>query len=466
VNGWCKWMHMSGRATWLGIFVVLFRPGAGAQVTAIPTDERLSEPMGDSTTKAQWLSELAGDRQAAAAQPGNAEAYLTLGRALHALGEADAAAQALDHALELQPKLAGALTERGVIFADAEKWQQAMEMFRRATEAAPELPSAHLWLGDMLLRTGDFAGAGTEFSTVLRLDPGNSGACQGQGLVAIQEGDFDRAAEAFRQALAIRPGYVDAEEGLAHALTRAHKWQEAADLLRKLVAARPDSSADAVDYGTALARLGDRTAAEAQFSRARQLSDQELILLRAKGENNWGITLRSEHRNEEAAAAFRQALADDPEFCEARDNLGGVLWIQNDAAAAMPEFQTAVHCNPQLASAHNNLGTALLYSSHNLDGATSEFRTAVALKPGFALAHLNLGKALAANQKLAEAEPEFRTAIALEPEQAAAHVGLGLVLAERRNGMTPEARSELNEGLRLDPSLRSAIPRLYLAQLP
>jgi tetratricopeptide (TPR) repeat protein len=463
-----KWLSRIRRSISMGpaILILALQPGIRAQVTAVPTEERLAEPLSNSKTEAQWLSELTADRQATATNPRNAERYLTLGRALHALGENDSAAKALDHALELQPGLAEALVEQGAILADAEKWPQALGMFRRATELAPNLPAAHLWLGDMLLRTGDFTGAGAEFTTILRLDPGNSGAYQGLGLVAMQQGNFDQAAQAFRQALAIRPEYIDAEEGLAHALTLEHQWQEVADLLSKLVAVRPASSADAVDYGTVLARLGDRTAAEEQFSRARELSDQELILLRTKGENNWGITLRSEHRNEEAEAAFRRALDDDPGFCEAHDNLGGVLWLQNNAASATSEFRAAVSCNPHLASAHNNLGTVLLYSSHDLDGAIREFRTAVTLQPGLALAHLNLGKALAARQMLAAAEPEFRTVIALDPGQAAAHVGLGLVLADEKNRVTSEARAELDEGLRLDPGLRSAIPQQYLAQLP
>jgi tetratricopeptide (TPR) repeat protein len=211
--------------------------------------------------------------------------------------------------------------------------------------------------------------------------------------------------------------------------------------------------------------MGDKAGAEAQFARARKLSDSELILLRAQGDNNWGVTLRSEGKTEDAAAAFRRALDDDPAFCEAHDNLGGVLWMQKNAAAATSEFQAAVGCDPNLASAHNNLGNALLYSAHDLDGAITQFRAAVTLRPGFALAHLNLAKTLAARHQFPEAESEFRSAIMIQPTLAAAHVGLGLVLAATANNLSPEARAEMEKGLQLDPGLRALIPPSWLAEL-
>jgi protein O-GlcNAc transferase len=316
-----------------------------------------------------------------------------------------------------------------------------------------------------LLRTGEFDGAAGEFRTVLRLDAKNAGAWQGLGLVHLQEGNIDEAGQDFRHALAIRPGYIDAEKGLAHALAAAHQWPEAAALLKSLLAANPNSSEETVALGNVLARMGDKDGAEKQFARGRELANDELILLRAKGENNWGVTLRKDGKSGEAAKAFRQALAEDPRFCEAHDNLGGVLWLQKDAAAAISEFQAAVQCDPSLASARNNLGTALLYSDHDLDKAIAEFRAAVALRPGFALAHLNLGKALATKQDFADAETEFRRAILIEPELAAAHMGLGMVLAAKTSIVSGEARAEMETALHLDPALRDVIPQAYLVQM-
>jgi tetratricopeptide (TPR) repeat protein len=190
-----------------------------------------------------------------------------------------------------------------------------------------------------------------------------------------------------------------------------------------------------------------------------------LIRLRAQGDCNWGVALRNEGRLQEAVAAFRRALDDDPAYCDAHDDLGEVLWMQKDSIGALSEFQAAVACSPDSASARNNLGASLLYYRHDIAGAIEQFRAAVSAKPGFTLAHLNLGKALAAKQEFAEAESQLRAAVAIDPELAAAHVNLGLVLAAKSDGKSEEAEVEMQKGLTLDPRLRDIIPQKYLAHL-
>jgi tetratricopeptide (TPR) repeat protein len=437
-----------------------------AQMTAISGDQHLAGPPGDSKTEKQWLAQVDSERRLLNSHPDSARDQLLLGQALQALDETEGAARAFDRALELDPKLAEAMVEKGLMLADQTEWSRAANLFRRAAAASPGYSLAHLALGDMLLRTGEFDGCVQELKTVLRLDAASSGAYQGLGLVHLQQGDFDQAVDDFRRALAIKPGFLDAEKGLGHALAAAHKWPEAAAWLRRVLAANPNSTQEIATLGNVLARLGDQAGAQAEFARARELSDQEALLLRAKGENNWGVALRKEGKLADAAAAFRRALDEDSSFCEAHDNLGSLLWLLKDSASAMTEFQSAVRCDPNLASARNNFGTALLYHNHDMEKASEQFRAAVSLRPGFALAHLNLGKVLAAQQDWAQAEPEFRHAILLDPDLAAAHVGLGLVLATKQSSMSAEARAEMEKGLRLDPNLRALIPESYLGQLP
>lgn len=156
--------------------------------------------------------------------------------------------------------------------------------------------------------------------------------------------------------------------------------------------------------------------------------------------------------------AFRRALEEDPDFCDAEDDLGEVLWMQKDLAGALSEFHAAVQCNPGSGTAQNNLGAALLYYSHDVDRAIEHLRAAVNSKPGFALARLNLGKALAAKQDFSAAEPELRAAMAIDPELAAAHLNLGLLLAAKEGSMSAEAQQELQTGLRLDPRLSRLDP--------
>jgi tetratricopeptide (TPR) repeat protein len=446
------------------LIFILFPPRSCAQVSGFSTDQHLTNPRAASATQQQMLADVATARQMLDSHP-SAEANLSLGRVLRALGETDDASKYFDRSLELDSKLAEAWFEKGQIISDSGDWAKAADYFRHSAAISPNYAPAHLALGEMLLRIGDFENAKNELMTTLRLDPNSAGAHQGLGLIALQEGKPDAAADEFRSALAIRPGNTDAEGDLARAFAGQHKWADAAALLKSLLAANPNSIEEATSLGTALLNIGDKSGAAEQFAQARELSNKETRLLRAKGDSNWGVALRNEGKFEDAAAAFHRAIDDDPDYCDAHDDLGEVLWMQKDMAGALSEFQTAVRCNPEFALARNNLAITLLYYKHDVDGAVEQLRAALSARPGFALAHLNLGKALAAKQDFAPAESEVRSALAIDPSLAAAHVVLGLVLVSRSGIVSGEAETEIEKGLQLDPKLREMIPQQYLSSL-
>jgi tetratricopeptide (TPR) repeat protein len=451
--------------TFAGFLIcILLSPPSCAQVSGFSADQHLTSSGAASKTQQQLLADVASARQMLDSHP-SAEANLSLGRALKALGDTDEASKFFDQALALDPKFAEAWFEKGQIVADHGDWAKAVDCFRHSVATTPNYAPAPLALGEMLLRIGDFDNAENELTTALRLDPNSAGAHQGLGLIALQEGKPDTAADEFRSALVARAGYTDAEEGLARAFASQHKWADAATLLKTLVATNPNSIEDTTSLGTALSNIGDKAGATEQFARARELSNKETTLLRAKGDSNWGVALRNEGKLQDAASAFRRAIADDPGYCDAHDDLGEVLWMQKDVAGALSEFEVAVRCNPELALARNNLAIALLYDKHDVDRAVEQLRAALSAKPGFALAHLNLGKALAAKQDFTDAESEVRSALAIDPALAAAHVVLGLVLASRNGNVSPEAEAEMEKGLQLDPKLREMIPQQYLALL-
>jgi tetratricopeptide (TPR) repeat protein len=91
---------------------------------------------------------------------------------------------------------------------------------------------------------------------------------------------------------------------------------------------------------------------------------------------------------------------------------------------------------------------------------------AVALQPQIPSAHYNLGLALQNNGQLDEAIPEYREAIRLKEDHAEAHFNLGLALGMQ--GRLNEAIDEYRRGIRLKPDdaqLRNTLARL-LATCP
>jgi len=446
------------------VAVIVLGASLLAQVAGFPADEHLTVSPAEAKTQQQLVMELMSARQADEKQA-SAENDFVLGRALKAMGETDASAKLFDRALTKNPRLSDVWLEKGLSAADRGDWSKAAELFHHALSNDSGNGRAHLALGEMLLRIGDFEGAAKEFKTASQIHRGSCGPHQGLGLVRLQQGNAENAEAEFRTALAICTGSSEAKKGLARALAYEHKWQEAAALLQNLVTANPNSSEAVFSLATALANLGDKAGSEREFARARELSQKELIGLRAKGDRNWGVALRNDGKLQDAAIAFRHALEEDPTLCDARDDLGEVRWMQKDLAGALSEFGAAVQCDPGSATAQNNLGAALLYYRYDVENALPHLRIAVSSKPGFALARLNLGKALAAKQDFSAAEAELRAAVAIAPDLAAAHLNLGLILAKKAGSLSAEAQSELRTALRLDPRLSDSIPRQDMANL-
>ncbi len=129
----------------------------------------------------------------------------------------------------------------------------------------------------------------------------------------------------------------------------------------------------------------------------------------------------------ETVACCRQALQWKPELAEAHNNLGSALKAQGKLDEAVACYRRALELKSNYPEAHNNLGAAL-HDQGKLDEAAACYRRALELKPDYAETHNNLGIALAEAGDLQLAEASFRTALRHNPRFALAHYKLAELL--------------------------------------
>jgi tetratricopeptide (TPR) repeat protein len=205
----------------------------------------------------------------------------------------------------------------------------------------------------------------------------------------------------------------------------------------------------------------------------------------ALAEHNLGsYLLDAPGRLPEAIRHLQAALRINPDSASAHSDLGSALARTGRTMEAIPEFQAALRLNPNSAIVHNNLANALLDTGRRFD-AIAEYRYALSLDPGYADARRNLaiaqqapaadsaeahysaGVDLSHAGRLAEAIAEFDTALRLHPDYAEAQNNLGVALSQMPQ-RAPEALAHFQAAVRLNPDYADARFNLgvALSQIP
>jgi tetratricopeptide (TPR) repeat protein len=177
--------------------------------------------------------------------------------------------------------LAGAMALMGCIFLTPLQilyWHDSYTLFRRAVEVTDGNYLAYYNLGCYSKDMGDDALAIRYFQIALATESDrliwadHSRAYNNLGFIYLRHGDIPGAVTNFEMALKIRPRYPEAYYNLGCAFLSNNQPDVALDCLRRAEALNPTVAEVYSKLGDTLARLGRKTEAAEQYTRARQLS--------------------------------------------------------------------------------------------------------------------------------------------------------------------------------------------------
>jgi tetratricopeptide (TPR) repeat protein len=246
-------------------------------------------------------------------------------------------------------------------------------------------------------------------------------------------GQLREAAQIYRQLLETDSAHVETLCLLGSACDALGKPQEAANWLRQAVRLQGDNAETRNYLGAVLAEQGLLDEAIVHFQQACRLRPDSVPVAnnlrdaRAARHNQQGLSLAAAGKHDHAAACYRQALAEHPDYGPALINLGNVLKELGQVDEAVACYRRVLELAPDSAEAHHNLGL-VAKDRGSYDEAAAHYRRALALKPDSAQAHYGLALVLVLQNKLAEAEACYRSALTLAPTDANAHFGLACVL--------------------------------------
>ncbi|TAF01407.1 MAG: tetratricopeptide repeat protein [Oscillatoriales cyanobacterium] len=146
-----------------------------------------------------------------------------------------------------------------------------------------------------------------------------------------------------------------------------------------------------------------------------------------KALNNLGATLQQQGELQSAIVYFQQALSFNANYVSALVNLGAAMQAKCQPADAQRLYQRAIEAEPNNPKGHYNLGNSYL-AAGKIEQAISSFELAISLQPNYVEALTNLGSAVELLGDVNRAISYYNQALALDPNCVKAHFNLGLVL--------------------------------------
>ncbi|MCX7426936.1 MAG: tetratricopeptide repeat protein [Planctomycetia bacterium] len=250
----------------------------------------------------------------------------------------------------------------------------------------------------------------------------------------------DDAIKHYQKALELDPGCAEAHNGLGLVLTGKRQYDEATAHYRKALELKPD-------YAEVYCNLGNcHWAARQSVDKAAEQAQREAAMQQAAAK---------------AIEDYESALKIKPDYAEAHNGLGLVLAARGRADEATGHYQKAAALKPDYAEVHNNMGS-LLAGQGRSGEAVVFLRKAIELKWDYPEAHVNLAKTLARRGESEEAIHEYERALLFRSDDAETHNSVGELWAQKKQ--TDEAIEHFQQALKINPDYAEAKKNLEAAQ--
>ncbi|RJT33368.1 YaiO family outer membrane beta-barrel protein [Mesorhizobium waimense] len=302
----------------------------------------------------------------------------------------------------------------GVKARQAQNFDEAADLLRRALALKPDNADALVQLGFAELGRNDLPAAREAFSKALSLAPAYLDASFGMAQIEFRSGNIEAALPLAEKVSRAEPGNADA----ATLVANIRKAQQARSSKAKPAAAtagkkprppRPDPVAGLMEEGRRLRAAGQLPEAEKAYRRALGLAPKNTDILVALG-----LVVGSQQKFDEAGQFFDQALAIEPGLLDAR--LGKVrlaIW-QGDVPRARAMIDGLLGTAPDNVEALG-LDARISLLEQNYTRAEQSFQRVLAIDPRNAEALVGIGDVRRASGDDDAARDAYRQALALEP---------------------------------------------------
>lgn len=296
-------------------------------------------------------------REALRIQPDFADAHSNLAIVLQLDGHLDKAYAAYQRALRLRPESVADLINLGNILQEWGRLDEAAQYYQSALELMPDNALANNNLGNVLLAQGLYKQASTSYARAIGCDPSLVEAYYNMGNALKAQREWGGATDCYHKALALRPAYAEVYNNLGNVLDAQGYASEAIKAYIQARTLQPSFIEAWVNLGNALLKIGKLEAAIATSLQALELKQREPEIA-----NTLGLACQKLGRVTEAEQWLMLALANKPNDADTYNNLG-LTWVDGGKLdAGLAAYRNALAIDPQHMTAYSNYLFGLNYA--------------------------------------------------------------------------------------------------------
>lgn len=277
------------------------------------------------------------------------------------------------------------------------------------------------------------------------------------GIAGLAKGDLESAEKGFKESLKLDPKNVPSLVGMAEVSLKKNRPQDVREFLQKALDLAPKSAEVQTAWGRFMNTQKKFGEAEAAFKKAIALNPQAGSPRLDLGD----LYLTTLNKPKEALEVFRGVLAIDAGNAAAHFGAGRALAVSGDVTQALVELKESARLAPDNPMPLSAIGR-LHASRKEYDKALEAFADALKVQPKFVQARVDRGDVFLAQGQDDKALDEFNAALKDVPKLAAVQVRVGM-LHERAKRATDAERAYL-AAIEADPNQAIAYNNLaYMA---
>ena len=271
----------------------------------------------------------------------NPDAFYYLGAVANLRGQQDEALSRFDKAISLDSGKGLFWYGKAVVYQQRKLVAEAIESYRQAIAAQPDLFEARFNLAG-LLREAQPNEAESHYLKLLESQPKHRDVLNQLGGLARRRGLMPDAIEYYRRALEVDPQFAEASNNLGIIFQDQNRLDESVEAFEQALSSRPDIPELHNNLGNVLKIKGQLEKAEACYREAIRLNPGY-----ASPYRNLGLLLRGVGQIEPAISHLRQALSVSPDSIETLLDLADTLLMQNHAQEAVELYERAFSIAPR-----------------------------------------------------------------------------------------------------------------------